>query len=67
MEHEPAKTFGDKLKGAIRDLVGLPPGDGTPHGEGRPVDPAESPRGTLTAPDAEGLPTPAGTGIQVER
>ncbi len=66
MEHEPEKTFPERLKAAVRDLVGLPPGDGTPHGEGRPVSADDPPRGTLTSPDTEDLPTPHGTGIAVE-
>ena len=56
----------EKIKGILKDLVGLPPGDGTPHGEGRPTNAEKEPRGTLTSDDAEGLPPHAGTGIAVE-
>lgn len=56
----------EKFKGVLRDVVGLPPGDGTPHGEGRTTNAEDVPRGTLTSDDAEGLPPHAGTGIAVE-
>jgi len=53
----------EKIKGVLRDLVGLPPGDGTPHGQGRSTEGDEAPPGGLTSDDAEGLPPHAGTGI----
>ena len=56
----------EKIKGVLRDIVGLPPGDGTPHGEGRPINAEDVPRGTLTSDDAKGLPPHPGTGIAVE-
>jgi hypothetical protein len=60
------ETTVEKIEGVLRDLVGLPPGDGTPHGQGRPTKAEDVPRGTLTSDDAEGLPPHAGTGIAVE-
>ena len=65
-EQEPKESALEKIKGVLRDMVGLPPGDGTPHGQGRPVKPDEAPQGSLTADDAEGLPPHSGTGISVE-
>ena len=56
----------EEAKAAIDDILGLPPGDKTPHGEGRPVIPEDSPEGTLTSDDAEGLPPHQGTGIKAE-
>jgi len=66
MDTPETDTAVEKIKGILRDLVGLPPGDGTPHGEGRPTNADEAPRGTLTSDDGEGLPPHAGTGIAVE-
>jgi hypothetical protein len=51
----------DKAKAAIDDILGLPPGDKTPHGEGRPARDADTPHGSLTADDAEGVPLPGST------
>jgi hypothetical protein len=56
----------DRIKAGLRDVVGLPPGDGTPHGKGRSNKADDAPRGSLTADDAENLPPHAGTGISVE-
>jgi hypothetical protein len=56
----------EKIKIRLKDAVGLPPGDGTPHGQGRPTHGEDVPRGTLTSDDAVGLPPHAGTGIAVE-
>jgi hypothetical protein len=55
-----------KVKGAIEDAFGLPPGDKTPHGEGRPARDPKAPHGSLTADDAEQVPVHKGTGIAVE-
>lgn len=66
-ETEKPESVADKIKGVLRDIVGLPPGDGTPHGKGRAADDDdEPPAGGLTADDTEGLPTHSGTGIAVE-
>jgi hypothetical protein len=37
----------------VKDALGLPPGDGTPHGKGRPVHDPNVPKGTLTSADRE--------------
>jgi hypothetical protein len=63
MDDEPTETTLEKIKAAFNDIVGLPPGDKTPHGAGRKASPTDDPRGTLTADDAEGLPPHGGTGI----
>jgi hypothetical protein len=39
------------IKGLFHDAVGLPPGDGTPHGEGRPDKDPKVPHGGLTSDD----------------
>ncbi len=66
-EHSKPESVGDKLKAVLRDIVGLPPGDGTPHGKGSPTDEDdEPPAGGLTADDTEGLTPHPGTGIAVE-
>jgi len=57
----------DNIKARLRDLVGLPPGDGTPHGKGASPEPDTVPEGGLTSPDAEGLNPHSGSGLQVER
>jgi hypothetical protein len=61
------ETTSDKIKAKLRDLVGLPPGDHTPHGEGAGPEPDTTPEGGLTSPDANGLNPHSGTGLQVER
>ena len=66
MDTPKTETVVEKIKGFFKDLVGLPPGDGTPHAEGRPTNAEEPRRGTLTSDDAEGLPPYAGTGIAVD-
>ncbi len=66
MEKETEAAF-EKIEAQLRDLMGLPPGDGTPRGEGVPVAPDTVPEGGLTSPDAEGLNPRNGTGFQVER
>jgi hypothetical protein len=43
---------GKKVVGAIEEALGLPPGDKTPHGQGKPMrDPI--PHGTLTSEDSQ--------------
>jgi hypothetical protein len=66
MNDEHAESIVEKIKGVFKNAVGLPPGDKTPHGEGAPATDPETPRGTLTADDAEGLPPRGGTGVAVE-
>jgi hypothetical protein len=51
----------EKAKAAFDDLLGLPPGDSTPHGKGRPARDPDTPHGSLTADDAEGVPLPGST------
>jgi len=51
----------EEAKAAIDDILGLPPGDKTPHGAGRPARDADAPHGSLTADDAVGVPLPGST------
>lgn len=53
-----------RIKGQLKDLVGLPAGDKTPYGEGVAPKKETVPEGGLTSPDAEGLPPHSGTGIK---
>jgi hypothetical protein len=46
-----AKPIGEKLGEAVRDAVGLPPGDKTPHGAGKPDRDPKVSRGGLTSDD----------------
>ena len=46
-----AKT--NSIKAVVNDALGLPPGDGTPHGEGRLEHDPNVPEGTLTSADRE--------------
>ena len=46
------KTTGKKVAGAIEDAFGLPPGDKTPHGKGKPAREPNVPHGTLTSEDS---------------
>jgi hypothetical protein len=48
----------ERAKAALHDIAGLPPGDSTPHGHGRPARDPDAPHGSLTADDAEGVPLP---------
>jgi hypothetical protein len=41
------------VKEIVEDAVGLPPGDGTPHGRGRKDHDPDVPEGTLTSADRE--------------
>jgi hypothetical protein len=41
------------VKEIVKDAVGLPPGDGTPHGRGRKDHDPDVPEGTLTSADRE--------------
>jgi hypothetical protein len=47
-------TTGDKLSKVVRDAVGLPPGDKTPHGAGHPDRDPKVPHGGLTSDDPAG-------------
>lgn len=53
-----------RLFGRLKDLVGLPPGDHTPDGAGRPPKRDTTPEGGLTAPDADGLNPHEGSGFR---
>lgn len=64
---KPSESAYEKVKARVKDLVGLPPGDGTPHGKDAPPEPNTVPEGGLTSPEAEGLNPHSGTGFQVER
>ncbi len=61
------ETTPDKIKARLKDWVGLPPGDETPHGEGAGPEPDTTPEGGLTSPEAEGLNPHDGSGLAVER
>jgi hypothetical protein len=41
----------DVISGLFHDAVGLPPGDSTPHGEGRPARDPKAPHGGLSSDD----------------
>jgi hypothetical protein len=47
------QTEGERAAGAVADALGLPPGDKTPHGEGRPLKDPGVPHGTLTSEESE--------------
>ena len=66
METNPPETTAEKIIGRLKDLVGLPAGDKTPYGEGRPPHKDTVPEGGLTSPDAEGLPPHGGSGLKPE-
>ena len=66
MDKTRLKQAADRVKGVLEDIMGLPPGDGTPHGQGRPVRDRKAPHGSLTADDAEASTAPKGTGISAE-
>jgi hypothetical protein len=41
----------EKTGNALKDAVGLPPGDKTPHGQGKPFNDPKTPHGGLTSDD----------------
>jgi hypothetical protein len=45
-------STGEKIAGIFEDALGLPPGDATPHGRGKPAKDPNVPHGTLTAEDS---------------
>ena len=47
------KSTEKKIVGAIEDALGLPPGDKTPHGQGKPMRDPNVPHGTLTSEDSQ--------------
>jgi hypothetical protein len=47
------KSTEKKVVGAIEDAFGLPPGDKTPHGQGKPMRDTNIPHGTLTSEDSQ--------------
>ena len=55
LEEAPTEGPAEKPSTAavIKNALGLPPGDGTPHGKGRPVHDPGVPEGTLTSADRE--------------
>ena len=65
MEDKHAESVAEKIKDRFNEVVGLPPGK-FPDGETKPAREADSPHGTLTSDDAEGVPVHKGTGISVE-
>jgi hypothetical protein len=46
------ESTGMKVVGAVEDALGLPPGDKTPHGQGKPERDPKVPHGTLTSEDS---------------
>ena len=66
METKRTETKVETIIGRLKDLVGLPAGDKTPYGEGRPPRKDTTPEGGLTSPDAEGLPPHGGSGLKPE-
>jgi len=62
VEHDPKESLSERIKEKFNEVVGVPPGE---HADGkpRPGEASDSPRGTLTSDDAEGLPPHKGTGI----
>jgi hypothetical protein len=56
MDKEQKRSAAQKAKAAIEDSFGSPPGDKTPHGQGRPARDPNVRHGTLTAADAKGVP-----------
>lgn len=56
----------ETIVGRLRDVVGLPTGDKTPYGEGRPPLKDTTPEGGLTSPDAKGLPPHGDSGLKPE-
>jgi hypothetical protein len=61
MDDERKEGAAQQVRAAVKDILGLPPGDATPHGQGRPERDADAPHGSLTADDAEGLRLPGST------
>ena len=59
------ESFVEKLGDKLRDAAGLPPGKFS-DGETKPSRNSPEPQGTLTAPDAEGLPPHQGSGVSPE-
>jgi hypothetical protein len=66
MDKEHTESLAERVKNVIEDAFGLPPGDRSPHGQGRPMSDPNTPHGSLTADDAEGVPVHDGTGIKAE-
>lgn len=64
MQEKHTETTAEKIIGRLKDFVGLPAGDKTPYGEGRPPRKDTTPEGGLTSPDAEGLPPRGGSGLK---
>ena len=65
VDDEQTETVVEKIKDMFNNAVGLPAGR-FPDGETKPAKQTDSPQGTLTSDDAEGLPPHGGTGIAVE-
>jgi hypothetical protein len=45
------ESAADAAKGAVKDALGLPPGDKTPHGQGKRLKDPHVAHGTLTSED----------------
>jgi hypothetical protein len=64
MDNEREESLIDRIKDGFSAAIGLPPGK-RPDGEAKAANENDdSPRKTLTADDAEGLPPHPGTGIK---
>jgi hypothetical protein len=53
MANKTAGSTGEKLVDLFEDALGLPPGDHTPHGQGRSGRDLDVPHGTLTSEDSQ--------------
>ncbi len=51
MQKETKEGALQRGKAVIEDVLGMPPGDKTPHGQGRPMRDPKTPHGGLTSDD----------------
>jgi hypothetical protein len=66
MDKKKPESAAMRAKSAVEDAFGLPPGDKTAHGRGKPARDPNVPHGSLTAADAEDAPAPKGTGSKAK-
>jgi len=62
MDNKTNEGSAKRAKAGVEAAFGLPPGDKTPHGKGKPARDPNVPHGSLTASDAVDVPVPKGTG-----
>jgi hypothetical protein len=53
MDKERTHELAAKAKALFNDVIGVPPGDKTPHGKGRPVRKSTVPEGGITSAQPE--------------